>query len=203
MSAAAAPMQGEFHLSDGDYETIARMAHAHAGIMLGTGKRQLVYSRLAKQVRRRGMADFADYVALLRNDADARREQVETGIELAQRLVVASGGRTTRHHRDSLAASLAGLALAADTRLPPHVALQQRDRGTHGDERGADVPDRRPRSLVADARDDREDGQRTVGDAQQPSVSDAHLAPAGRDPAEEQPTGRQLGEQRGDVELHP
>ncbi|WP_112381464.1 CheR family methyltransferase [Sphingomonas carotinifaciens] len=76
MSAAAAPMQGEFHLSDGDYETIARMAHAHAGIMLGTGKRQLVYSRLAKQVRRRGMADFADYVALLRNDADARREAI-------------------------------------------------------------------------------------------------------------------------------
>ncbi|WP_298090490.1 protein-glutamate O-methyltransferase CheR [uncultured Sphingomonas sp.] len=76
MSAAAAPMQGEFHLSDGDYETIARMAHAHAGIMLGTGKRQLVYSRLAKQVRRRGLADFADYVALLRNDADARREAI-------------------------------------------------------------------------------------------------------------------------------
>ncbi|WP_267379771.1 MULTISPECIES: protein-glutamate O-methyltransferase CheR [unclassified Sphingomonas] len=75
MSAAPAPV-GEFTLDAADFTTIARMTHAHSGIVLADGKRQLVYSRLAKIVRRRGMSGFADYVELLRNDADARREAI-------------------------------------------------------------------------------------------------------------------------------
>ncbi len=75
MTAARAHV-GEFALSDADFATIARMTHAHSGIMLTDGKRQMVYSRLAKQVRRRGMTGFGPYVDLLRNDADARREAI-------------------------------------------------------------------------------------------------------------------------------
>ena len=75
MSAAPAPVT-EFALTDADFTTIARMTHAHSGIVLGDGKRQLVYSRLAKQVRRRGLSGFGPYVELLRNDADARREAI-------------------------------------------------------------------------------------------------------------------------------
>jgi chemotaxis protein methyltransferase CheR len=67
---------GEFVLGDADFAVIARMTHTHAGIVLNDGKRQLVYSRLAKQVRRRGLSGFGPYVELLQNDADARREAI-------------------------------------------------------------------------------------------------------------------------------
>lgn len=75
MSAAPAH-SAEFDLSDADFTVIARMTHAHSGIVLSDGKRQMVYSRLAKQVRRRGLSGFGPYVELLRNDADARREAI-------------------------------------------------------------------------------------------------------------------------------
>lgn len=75
MSAAQTHM-GEYALSEADFTTIARMTHAHSGIMLNDGKRQLVYSRLAKVIRRRGMTGFAPYVELLRNDPEARREAI-------------------------------------------------------------------------------------------------------------------------------
>lgn len=73
---APAVRSGDYHLSDADFATIARMTHSHAGITLNEGKRQLVHSRLAKQVRRRGLDDFAPYVELLRNDPVARREAI-------------------------------------------------------------------------------------------------------------------------------
>ena len=67
---------GDLTLGDADFAIIARMTHAHSGIVLNDGKRQLVYSRLAKQVRRRSLPNFAAYVALLQADADARREAI-------------------------------------------------------------------------------------------------------------------------------
>ncbi|MDN4634134.1 protein-glutamate O-methyltransferase CheR [Sphingomonas sp. PsM26] len=73
---ALRPQTGEFVLSDADFAIISRITHAHSGIVLNDGKRHLVYSRLAKQVRRRGLAGFAPYVALLQSDADARREAI-------------------------------------------------------------------------------------------------------------------------------
>ncbi len=75
MNAAIAPA-AEFALSDADFTAIARMTHAHSGIVLNDGKRPLVYSRLVKQIRRRQLSGFAEYVELLRNDADARREAI-------------------------------------------------------------------------------------------------------------------------------
>ncbi|WP_267382435.1 MULTISPECIES: protein-glutamate O-methyltransferase CheR [unclassified Sphingomonas] len=75
MSAVPAHVS-EFALGNAEFEFIARMTHAHAGIVLNDGKRQLVYSRLAKLVRRRGLAGFDAYVELLKNDAKARREAI-------------------------------------------------------------------------------------------------------------------------------
>lgn len=80
MSTPAAPMTsgaaGDMSLSEADFSIVARMTHAHSGIVLADGKRQLVYSRLAKQVRRRGLPSFAAYVELMRSDADVRREAI-------------------------------------------------------------------------------------------------------------------------------
>ncbi len=71
-----APPAGDFALGVGDFQAIARMTHEHSGITLNEGKRQLVYSRLAKQVRKRGLSGFGEFVALMQNDADARREAI-------------------------------------------------------------------------------------------------------------------------------
>lgn len=67
---------GEFTLSTADFAVISRMVHAHAGIVLGEGKRQLVYSRLAKQVRKLGLPGFEPYVELLQNDPEARQAAI-------------------------------------------------------------------------------------------------------------------------------
>ena len=75
-AAAAANAAGEMTLGAAEFAVIARMTHAHSGIVLAEGKRQLVYSRLAKQVRRRGLSGFAEYVELLQTDAAARREAI-------------------------------------------------------------------------------------------------------------------------------
>ena len=66
----------------------------------------------------------------------------------------------------------------------------------------AHVADERAGPVVARARHHRQDGHHAEGDAEQPAVPDAHLAPTGGDPAEQQPAGGPLREQRREVELH-
>lgn len=48
-----------------DFEQVARMIHAEAGIVVGDSKRMLVYSRLAPLVRESGLATFAQFLASL------------------------------------------------------------------------------------------------------------------------------------------
>lgn len=51
-----------------DFEAIAALVYDHAGITLADGKATMVYSRLAKLIRARGLDSFADYIALVRRD---------------------------------------------------------------------------------------------------------------------------------------
>jgi len=60
-----------------DFQAIAKMVHAHAGICLPDGKAMLVYSRLARLVRESGLTGFADYVELIRRDAAERGRAIE------------------------------------------------------------------------------------------------------------------------------
>lgn len=60
-----------------DFQAIAKMVHAHAGICLPDGKAMLVYSRLARLVRESGLTGFADYVELIRHDAAERGRAIE------------------------------------------------------------------------------------------------------------------------------
>ena len=62
--------------------------------------------------------------------------------------------------------------------------------------------DDRTGARVAGTRDHRQHGHDPERDAEQPAVADADLTPAGRDPAEEEPAGRPLREERREVELH-
>lgn len=51
-----------------DFEAISALVYDQAGITLADGKSTMVYSRLAKKLRARGLDSFADYVALVRRD---------------------------------------------------------------------------------------------------------------------------------------
>ena len=60
----------EFGFSDRDFEQVRRMIYDHAGISLSPAKREMVYSRLSRRLRERGLENFQDYLALLEsNDA--------------------------------------------------------------------------------------------------------------------------------------
>ena len=78
MGEAAALVPGEYAFTPRDFVRIAAMLRADAGIALTEGKAALVYSRLAKRLRRLGLADFASYCALLEGDATGteRREML-------------------------------------------------------------------------------------------------------------------------------
>ncbi|SNS29482.1 chemotaxis protein methyltransferase CheR [Sphingomonas laterariae] len=67
----------QFPFTRADFQAIAGLVHSHAGIVLADGKAMLVYSRLTKLVRARGLDNFRDYVALLRNDREERVQAIE------------------------------------------------------------------------------------------------------------------------------
>jgi chemotaxis protein methyltransferase CheR len=58
----------QFEFLDSDFNRVRRMIHERAGISLGTHKREMVYSRLARRLRVLGRADFAGYL----NQLDAQ-----------------------------------------------------------------------------------------------------------------------------------
>ena len=59
-----------------DFQAVAAMVRAEAGIVLPPGKAMLVYSRLAPLVRGSGLGTFGAYLAAIREDAEARRKAV-------------------------------------------------------------------------------------------------------------------------------
>ncbi|MFC3097214.1 CheR family methyltransferase [Alteraurantiacibacter palmitatis] len=63
--------------SDADFRAIAELIYAESGNVLPDGKAMLVYSRIAPLVRRAGVQTFADYIALIRQDAAERKCAVD------------------------------------------------------------------------------------------------------------------------------
>ena len=55
----------EFSYSPRDFQRVRALIHAHAGIALGDGKSEMVYSRLAKRLRVLGVPSFAEYLSML------------------------------------------------------------------------------------------------------------------------------------------
>ncbi len=62
-------MDKEFKLTERDFNTIRKLVYDHTGINLSEGKRDMVYSRLAKRLRQLGLETFGDYCALLENES--------------------------------------------------------------------------------------------------------------------------------------
>ncbi len=68
-------VEGEFPLTEQDFNRISRILHDDSGIHLTAGKAALVYSRLARRLRLLGLSSFREYCSLLSGaeGADERR----------------------------------------------------------------------------------------------------------------------------------
>jgi chemotaxis protein methyltransferase CheR len=101
MSASAdLAVAGEFAFTWGDFHALAALVREESGIMLPPAKANLVYSRLSKRLREKGLSNFGDYCGL-----------VERSPEERQALIAAMTTNVTRffresHHFDHLAQSV-------------------------------------------------------------------------------------------------
>ncbi len=84
-----------------DFRRVCRMIHARAGIHLGAHKRDMVYSRLARLLRARGLERFSDYLDLV--EADAGNEAQDFVNALTTNL---TSFFREDHHFDALATQL-------------------------------------------------------------------------------------------------
>jgi chemotaxis protein methyltransferase CheR len=55
----------EFVFTHADFERIRKLIHEKAGISLSPSKQEMVYSRLARRLRARGLTQFGEYLGLL------------------------------------------------------------------------------------------------------------------------------------------
>ncbi len=60
----------EFPLTDRDFSRIRTLIHRHAGIALGSHKREMVYSRVSRRLRELKLPDFSSYLELLESRQD-------------------------------------------------------------------------------------------------------------------------------------
>ena len=64
----------EFLFTAEDFQHIRSLIHRYAGIALGDGKQELVYSRLSRRLRATGISTFAEYLKLLERGDKAEWE---------------------------------------------------------------------------------------------------------------------------------
>ncbi|WP_423195539.1 MULTISPECIES: CheR family methyltransferase [unclassified Cupriavidus] len=62
----------DFLLTERDFEKIRALIHQRAGISLGSHKREMVYSRLARRLRTLQLTDFGSYLAMLESDSGSQ-----------------------------------------------------------------------------------------------------------------------------------
>jgi chemotaxis protein methyltransferase CheR len=65
----------EFVFTLADFEQICKLIYEHAGIMLSSTKQDMVYSRLAKRLRERGLKTFSEYLAILKQSDKVEWEE--------------------------------------------------------------------------------------------------------------------------------
>jgi chemotaxis protein methyltransferase CheR len=62
--------QSEYEFTESDYKNIAEVAHKKFGLHLPKSKKQLVYSRLARRLRKLQLASFREYILFIRTNPD-------------------------------------------------------------------------------------------------------------------------------------
>lgn len=77
LNAGRHSMPDEFALTSSDFDLISRILKQEAGIVLLPAKATLVYSRLAKRLRKCGVSTFHDYCTLIQKDIGERTSMIE------------------------------------------------------------------------------------------------------------------------------
>jgi chemotaxis protein methyltransferase CheR len=69
------PVEHEFEFTDSEFKRLRELVHARTGIALSDNKRELVYGRLARRLRKLKLASFAEYCQLVeRSDSEELQE---------------------------------------------------------------------------------------------------------------------------------
>jgi chemotaxis protein methyltransferase CheR len=66
--------EGADALNDRDFATVRQLIADYAGIKLSLQKRNMVYNRLLRRLRARGVANFGDYLQLVQREGSDERE---------------------------------------------------------------------------------------------------------------------------------
>jgi chemotaxis protein methyltransferase CheR len=74
------PAEHEFELTDSEFKRLREIVHARTGIALSEAKRELVYGRLARRLRKLNLNSFAEYCQLVENADSAELQELTNAI---------------------------------------------------------------------------------------------------------------------------
>ena len=72
--------EGSFEFTESDFNALRKLVYEHTGITLAEHKRDLVYGRLSKRLRARGMSRFKDYREFLESSPEDEMEHFTNAI---------------------------------------------------------------------------------------------------------------------------
>jgi chemotaxis protein methyltransferase CheR len=70
----------EFELTDADFKRLREIVHARTGIALSDAKRELVYGRLARRLRKLKLTSFAEYCQLVESAGSEELQELTNAI---------------------------------------------------------------------------------------------------------------------------
>ena len=74
------PADQEFEFTDAEFKRLREIVHARTGIALSEAKRELVYGRLARRLRKLKLQSFAEYCQLVETGEPAELEELTNAI---------------------------------------------------------------------------------------------------------------------------
>ena len=74
------PAEYEFELTDSEFKRLRELVHARTGIALSEAKRELLYGRLARRLRKLKLNSFAEYCRLVETDESAELQELTNAI---------------------------------------------------------------------------------------------------------------------------
>jgi chemotaxis protein methyltransferase CheR len=74
------PVEYEFELTDSEFKRLRELVHARTGIALSEAKRELVYGRLARRLRKLKLTSFAEYCQLVESGESAELQEFTNAI---------------------------------------------------------------------------------------------------------------------------
>ena len=74
------PIEHEFELTDSEFKRLREIVHARTGIALSEAKRELVYGRLARRLRKLKLTSFAEYCRLVESSESEELQELTNAI---------------------------------------------------------------------------------------------------------------------------